>query len=390
MIKTDVATIIENFQPLTKFIGTPNYQTIAAKHKILKQNASSVTTTLAGGQHGLLAIITTNEEYNTLTNEVWIEPQHPGPRPVLERDTKRNVVSNVINKWEDEMDTWSLVQYIRKALTKQIINAIDDEYIEDLKDPNTGYANVTPIEMIEHLYSEYGQLTNQDIIENRNRLKQDFDTSKSMVAHFQNIREIRLVAEKAKQPIADADTITETYLVLDRCGLFPKAIDEWDDAEPAEQTWHNFQKHFKKAYRRYKDKQKRNNVNNTSTMEHALAAKSHTTNKWETVMQQNTKLIAANMELTKQVKQCMDDIQKLQKDMENIKKGQRNTNRSQRQQQDRLEVSPNPQRWKQYCWSCGLTNDRNHNSMNCPNPKPGHKQWATYKRKFGGSENGCE
>ena len=225
------------------------------------------------------------------------------------------------------MDTWSLVQNIRKALTKQIIDAIDDKYIEDLKDPNTGYANVTPLEMIEHLYSKYGQLTNQDIIKNRNRLKQDFDTTKTMVAHFQKIREIRLVANKARQPIADADTITKTYLVLDQCGLFPKAIDEWDETEPEDQTWNNFQKHFEKLYRQYKDKQKRNQLNNTTTMEHAFVAKPPATNQWETIVQQNTQLITTNIELTKQAKQCMEDIQKLQKEMEIIKHAQRNTTR---------------------------------------------------------------
>jgi len=49
---------------------------------------------------------------------------------------------------------------VREALKKQLINALDDEYLEDLKDPDTGYATVTPLQMIEHLYDEYGELQN--------------------------------------------------------------------------------------------------------------------------------------------------------------------------------------------------------------------------------------
>ena len=85
---------------------------------------------------------------------MWIEPQHSGPRPTIGRQSTRNDVSNTNNQFEDNMDTWNLVQNIRKALTKQIITAFDDEYIKDLKDPNTGNANVTPLKMIEHLYKD--------------------------------------------------------------------------------------------------------------------------------------------------------------------------------------------------------------------------------------------
>ena len=48
----------------------------------------------------------------------------------------------------------------------------------------------------------------------------------------------------------------------------------------------------------------------------------------------------------------------------------------------------NPAERKHYCWSHGLTNDENHISDNCPNPKEGHHDYATYQRRFGGSNAG--
>jgi hypothetical protein len=387
MTKTDITTIIETFQPITKIIGTPNYQSIAARHNILKQNASSVTTTLAGGQHGLLALVINNEEYNDLTGEVWIEPQHPGARPVAARLTTENDLTSANNRWSDDIETWNLVHNIRKALTKQIINAVDDEFIEDLKDHNTGYANKTPLEMLEHLYEDYGQLTAQDISENKNRLKEDFDTNKTMVAHFHKIKEIRIIADKTGNTITDADAIAETYLVIDRCGLFSKAVDDWDEVEEKDKTWKAFQKHFKKAYRKYTEKQKRVNANNNMQTPQVFLAKEKQTTKWQDITKMNETLMATNNELAKQISHCMKEITKLQKEVNEIKN---KTTRNHTQRKVRNEKSPDSSAWTQYCWSCGLTGNRNHNSMNCPNPKPGHKQWATYERKFGGSEENCE
>jgi hypothetical protein len=387
MTKTDITTIIETFQPINKIIGTPNYQSIAARHKILKQNASSVTTRLAGGQHRLLALVINNEEYNELTGEVWIEPQHPGSRPIAGRTTTENDLKSANNRWADDIETWSLVHNIRKALTKQIINAVDDEFIEDLKDHNTGYANVTPLEMVEHLYADYGQLTAQDISENRNQLKKDFDNTKTMVAHFHKIKEIRLIAEKTGNTITDADAIAETYLVIDRCGLFSKAVDDWDETEEKDKTWKAFQQHFKKAYRKYTEKQKRVNANKNMQTPHAFLAKEKPTTTCEDDTKINATLMANNKELSKQISHCMREIAKLQKEVNEIKN---KTTRNHGQRKERNEKLPDSTAWKQYCWSCGLTNNRNHNSMNCPTPKPGHKQWATYERKFGGSEENCE
>jgi hypothetical protein len=129
-----------------------------------------------------------------------------------------------------------MVQDVREALKKQIWSVIDDEYLEELKDPDTGYANVTPLAMIEHLYNEYGSLTPQDISENRGRLKADFDPATTIISYFYGIRDIRRVATRAGNPISDSDLIAELYLVMDRAGIFNKAIDDWDDLAAANQT----------------------------------------------------------------------------------------------------------------------------------------------------------
>ena len=204
MASNDASNAIENFQPITKVIGTPTFKAINARHKVLRQNSSSILTTLAGGNHGLLALIVNAADYTALTGAVWIEPVNSGVRPIIPVGATRVAQENITSQWKNEFEAWKMTQDVREALKKQILNAIDDEYLKDLKDPDTGYANVSPLQMIEHLYTEYGELTPQDISNNRTDLKADFGPTTTMVSYFYKIGEIRNIAVRAGNPIMEA------------------------------------------------------------------------------------------------------------------------------------------------------------------------------------------
>ena len=252
----DSSIAIDNFQSIPRCHSTPTYTNIADWHHILKQNAGSVTTTLAGGNHRLLALVTTNPEYMLLTQQVWIEPPNPGQRPQIPAGTNSVAQENIISQWKNDFENWKLVKDVRDALKKQILDAFDDAYLEDLKDPNVGYAAVTPLKMLVHLYQEYGAMTAQDILNNRQRLREDFDTNTSIVKYFYKLWEIHNTAQKAGQPITDQELLTEIYLVMDKTGIFDKAINKWEAMTPANCTWDRFQTHFRTHFKCWRDKQK--------------------------------------------------------------------------------------------------------------------------------------
>ena len=251
---SDIATnAIEAFAPITRIIGTPTFKAINSRHKILKQNASSVRTTLGGGNHGLLALVLNAADYTQLTNAVWIEPIHPGQRPVIPVGSTRVVQENILSQYKNENEEWKLVSDVRHAIKKQLLEAVEDEYLEDLKDQDTGYANVTPLEMIEHLYTDYGDMTEQDISNIKASIKVDYDTNTTMISYFSNLRNIRNIAVRAGNPISDSDMLAEIYLVMGRTGIYEKGLDDWNELPAASKTWPQFQIHFKSAYKRNKE-----------------------------------------------------------------------------------------------------------------------------------------
>ena len=118
MASNDASNAIDRFQPLTKVIGTPTFQAINSRHKVLKQNASSVLTALAGGNHGLLALVMSNANYNALTGAVWIEPINPGMRPAIPNGANRVAQENISSQWKNKFEAWKMTQDVREALKK--------------------------------------------------------------------------------------------------------------------------------------------------------------------------------------------------------------------------------------------------------------------------------
>ena len=67
------------YKELTKIDGEPTLDSILALHRQVKRNAQCVPTTLGGGQLGYLALVLTQEQYDSIPNlEPFLRPTNPG------------------------------------------------------------------------------------------------------------------------------------------------------------------------------------------------------------------------------------------------------------------------------------------------------------------------
>jgi hypothetical protein len=401
---------------IPKVYGEPTFKSIYDTHALLKQNASSVPSSLAGGNHGLLALIIDNEEYNDLTDQVWIEPDHPGAPPVIAPATTAVQMKNITSTYSHNLETWTNVHYTRAALKQQILDTFDDDYLIGLQDPDLGWLNITPLAMISYLYDNFGEISNEDLVVIKSKLNDPYDPTTPIHQYFKRLEEIKVFASKGNAPIADHDLISSAYVSIKNTNAYEKAIDDWDDSDPDYKTWPQFKTDFIKAYHRYKRKtvtqsQPPNQANNlsqnndiTTHLANLAIAATADRESLANLATSNTTLTATNAELAKKLDQCLVQITTMQKQIDNLKRNRRNTpnpnanaNRNNNDRNDNTNGANNNQRppvvnpaeRKHYCWSHGLTNDENHISGNCPNPKEGHCDYATYQRRFGGSNAGC-
>ena len=80
------------------------------------------------------------------------------------------------------MDTQFFFEYdsTDKDLKSLLISAVDETYIRSLRDKYIGYANITTLQMLTHLYAAYAKITEVDLEENDKRICADYDVNQPM------------------------------------------------------------------------------------------------------------------------------------------------------------------------------------------------------------------
>ena len=64
---------------------------------------------------------------------------------------------------------------IKRALKNQLINAIKPIYIEILEEDYVGYKNRTIYDLFNHLFTNYGTISNKELENNERKLKEEWD-----------------------------------------------------------------------------------------------------------------------------------------------------------------------------------------------------------------------
>jgi len=172
-----IDSIVENFPhtSIDPIIEQPNYESLAEVHLKLNTNAASVHSHLGDGQLGLLYLTVTPAVYITQSNIPFVPPTNPGPIPTIPNNATAHQINEIKRQFNRATEIYKEYNDTDKALKSLFISAVDDLYIRALKDKYIGYANVTMLQMLTHLYVNYAKITPTDLEENDKRMKADWD-----------------------------------------------------------------------------------------------------------------------------------------------------------------------------------------------------------------------
>ena len=148
---------------LTTIRGDPIYEALHHLKNELKANASSVPTTLGGGNHGYLGIILTPAEYRRIApNNPFTKPPNPGVLVPNPNSTAAQIASTENNhRLTKKLYLETLL--MEQTFIRQIIKAINTKYIAALWNPVTG--KITPLvpTILEFLHNNYGRINPQKL-----------------------------------------------------------------------------------------------------------------------------------------------------------------------------------------------------------------------------------
>ncbi len=381
-------------QAVPPLIGEPTFESINSLHRILKANAASVPTALGGGVLGHLTLVLPANEYATLSATAFPPPNNPGPTvvvPVAGGTAAQLATAERVHK--ELLRIWNLYHDTDKALKQQLLSTVENVYLRALSNRHTGYANITTLQLLQHLLRVHGRITAHDLEENFIRFKKPWDPNSPYETLIEQMDDAVDFANAGGSPISAQQQINTAYTLLFNTGVFSDGCREWQRRPSIEHTWHNFKTHFALAHEDNRLVQQHttqgggfHQANNamdafvTDTAE-AFANLATAAASDRDVLRTLTN---TNNDLLKQLAAKDTELSQLRAQ---LSKGTPHAHVPSGGDENRPPRDPNKKRFQNqnYCWSHGYDVHPTHNSSSCNFPRDGHKKEATKANNMGGS-----
>lgn len=221
------------YETLTPLDGKPTNTTLQLLQRQLFTNARSVPSDRGGGNHGHLAMVLNPADYLARVGVPFVVPVHPGPPPAAEGTA--GVIAVNLRNYNAALADVTLYNSLSAALTAQILTAVNASFLSVLEDPDFGFGDVTPLTMLNHLRAEYGTMSPEELERNRAALSDPWNFDHPIEDLWAKISNIQRVASLGNVPIPDVTIVTLTLAMIEKTGLLAtttekfrlRPVDEW-------------------------------------------------------------------------------------------------------------------------------------------------------------------
>lgn len=381
---------------LPKIHGEPTYETINDIVQHMYANAATVSCSLGGGQHGHIGLIMKPALYQTLSAAAFVRPSDPGPLPVYNPNIRYTAAEreSVAADHKENRRIFETCNNVDTALKRQLIEAVDEIYLDEQRNRYTGYLTVSTQDLITHLLRRYGKITPGDLNRNNQRMAEPMDPSVPIDLFFKRIDECIELASDAENPYSEKQVLQSAFFAVSASGLYTEACRKWKKRADNTKTWNAFKVYFAAEYHELKEQNELSAAHSgfhaanavltqeppqatiTDALDHLALATSNDRSIIEKLTTTNAELVSNNAKLTADLAQAIALLNQLVSNDE-----KREQIRCQKVNEYNMKFDPTG-----YCWSHGYKVTSSHNSKTCTDRKPGHQEAATRANTMGGSQ----
>jgi hypothetical protein len=338
-----------NLTPVAILPGQPTFESLTRLQQELDANARSIKSSLGNGRDGHLVLTQTRAALSALPGYVdFVIPAHPGNLPEYPAQATEKQIRIIKERFDLETKQFEAYYDTDLSLKKQLLQACPDLFLEAIRDPTHGFALLTTLDLVTHLWTHYGRVSREKLHANTLALlKPSWSANDSIEALFKEINQRAQLGRAANSPYPDTLLAEAVYQNVAATGLFTTRCELWRSRIETEKTYLHAQEFFRSAY---------SDLNRTVAVDHGYHSAMVATTS-------NVTLAAPTACVTKA------EVEALIAAAVQTALGAKRAPRT----------GPAPF----YCWSHGESTT--HDSARCLKKLPGHQDAATSSNKMGGS-----
>jgi hypothetical protein len=338
---SDILTLFphQEVSPITSTNKRPDYAALVHLRQQLHANALSIPSTRGQGTDGHLNVVTSDKRYLAITTKTRSLPTNPGPDPALPVRTRESPHTADEFAEARRVHARNLLAFrtcatVESLLKRQLLQAVPSTFLFETIDIELGYAQISTLDLLDHLYLNYGRVTADELSTNMDNLSRQWVADQQLEDLWAQITRCAAFA-KDHDPITDEKIVHVTINNLEKSGVFTKAIQGWQKMKEANHTIANMKVTFN------------------------LANKEHLWSLSSSAAGFAGRVINNKENRAPQINPAVPD--------------------------GPYSLAQNPLGFY-YCWSHGLLlSCENHSSSTCCSCSPGHKEDATAHNMMGGN-----
>jgi hypothetical protein len=181
-----------------------------------------------------------------LTEVEFHLPVFPGENPVHPPGANGPVITETNRAHLANLTQFNTYRDIENGLKEMLLAAVPKTFIQVLEHQLFGFSQVSALQLLTHLDTTYGKVTNQDLANNLEQMNHQWDPSAPLEDLWTQIQMARNYAATTSE-IMDTNALLSAEKNLTNSGVFTTAFDQWRIKPSAEQTYDNLMTHFNNA-----------------------------------------------------------------------------------------------------------------------------------------------
>jgi len=252
-IRTDIRDEIRK-ETVTKIHGQPTSHDLTNLEKEIISILANIPTTLGGGNHGHVGVIMDPTDYSTMTGGIdFVNPANPGIYPTgLALNTAAGTRARDEAIHKELIAQFETLEGVKLGTKDLILEAVDNEYLSEIKHDTLGFLNQTPRQMIEHLLTRGGALDFADTKDLLAEQDGEWNITENPQIYFNRV-EKAIKGLRRNGITSDLNERRDIALFqLKATGEFDPAVREWEAKPAADKTWVNIKTFISAEYAKEK------------------------------------------------------------------------------------------------------------------------------------------
>jgi hypothetical protein len=223
----------QELSPITSTNERPDYASLVLLRQEVYANALAIDSTRGRGTDGHLGVVTSAARYLAITQTARELPINPGPNPALPSRMATRDSPHTSEEFAEarraharDLLAFRTCATVESLLKRQLLQAVPSTFIYETSDIELGYAQVSTLDLLNHLYLTYGSVTADELSTNMDNLSRQWDPDQQLEDLWAQIRKCQAFANDF-DPITDKTIVRVTINNLEKSGVFTLALHEW-------------------------------------------------------------------------------------------------------------------------------------------------------------------